>query len=102
MGLVHATARCSINLSLTLMLQKRCRVRVGIRRRDGSRVPGYGAVGGSWSLACADVSGLAGPLRGVHAGIIRHMRSTRDRNLLIHQSSINRIILVTLDRAETQ
>ena len=33
-----------------------------------------------------------------HAGIIRHMRPTRDGNLLIHQSSTNRIMLVTLKR----
>lgn len=31
-----------------------------------------------------------------YAGIIRHMRPTRDGNLLIHQSSTNRIILVTI------
>jgi virginiamycin B lyase len=37
------------------------------------------------------------PSGGVHAGIIRHMRPTRDGNLLIHQSSTNRIILVTLN-----
>ena len=30
----------------------------------------------------------------VHAGIVRHMRPTRDGNLLIHQSGTNRIILV--------
>jgi virginiamycin B lyase len=36
------------------------------------------------------------PSGGVHAGIVRHMRATRDGNLLIHQSSTNRIILVTL------
>jgi virginiamycin B lyase len=43
------------------------------------------------------------PSGGVHAGIVRHMRPTRDGNLLIHQSSTNRIILVTLTRpAETQ
>jgi virginiamycin B lyase len=36
------------------------------------------------------------PSGGVHAGIIRHMRPTRDGNLLIHQSSTNRITLVTL------
>jgi virginiamycin B lyase len=36
------------------------------------------------------------PSGSVHAGIIRHMRPTRDGNLLIHQSSTNRIILVTL------
>jgi virginiamycin B lyase len=35
------------------------------------------------------------PSGGVYAGIIRHMRPTRDGNLLIHQSSTNRIILVT-------
>jgi virginiamycin B lyase len=39
------------------------------------------------------------PSGGVYAGIIRHMRPTRDGNLLIHQSSTNRIILVTLPRA---
>jgi virginiamycin B lyase len=38
------------------------------------------------------------PSGSVHAGIIRHMRPTRDGNLLIHQSSTNRIILVTLQR----
>jgi virginiamycin B lyase len=37
------------------------------------------------------------PSGNVHAGIIRHMRPTRDGNLLIHQSSTNRIILVTLN-----
>jgi virginiamycin B lyase len=36
------------------------------------------------------------PSGGIHAGIIRHMRPTRDGNLLIHQSSTNRIMLVTL------
>lgn len=39
------------------------------------------------------------PSGGVHAGIVRHMRATRDGNLLIHQSSTNRIILVTLKGA---
>ena len=39
------------------------------------------------------------PSGGVHAGIIRHMRPTRDGNLLIHQSSTNRIILVMLNAA---
>ena len=42
------------------------------------------------------------PSGGVHAGIVRHMRPTRDGNLLIHQSSTNRIILVTLPPAATQ
>jgi virginiamycin B lyase len=36
------------------------------------------------------------PSGGVHAGIIRHMRRTADGNLLIHQSSTNRITLVTI------
>lgn len=36
------------------------------------------------------------PSGSVHAGIVRHMRPTADGNLLIHQSSTNRIILVTL------
>jgi virginiamycin B lyase len=40
------------------------------------------------------------PSGGVYAGIIRHMRPTRDGNLLIHQSSTNRIILVTLPRPD--
>lgn len=39
------------------------------------------------------------PSGGMHAGIVRHMRATRDGNLLIHQSSTNRIILVTLKGA---
>jgi len=38
------------------------------------------------------------PSGGIHAGIIRHMRQTRDGNLVIHQSSTNRILLVTLPR----
>jgi virginiamycin B lyase len=42
------------------------------------------------------------PSGGIYAGIVRHMRPTRDGNLLIHQSSTNRIILVTLDGATTQ
>jgi virginiamycin B lyase len=39
------------------------------------------------------------PSGNVYAGIVRHMRPTRDGDLLIHQSSTNRIILVTLDGA---
>jgi virginiamycin B lyase len=42
------------------------------------------------------------PSGGVYAGIIRHMRPTRDGDLLIHQSSTNRIIRVTLPPAATQ
>ena len=42
------------------------------------------------------------PSGGVHAGIVRHMRPTRDGDLLIHQSSTNRIILVTINSAATQ
>src|SRR5262245_30400724 len=38
------------------------------------------------------------PSGGIYAGIIRHMRATRDGNLLIHQSSTNRIMLVTAKR----
>ena len=37
------------------------------------------------------------PSGGIHAGIVRHMRTTREGNLLIHQSSTNRIILVELE-----
>jgi virginiamycin B lyase len=43
------------------------------------------------------------PSGDIYAGIVRHMRPTRDGNLLIHQSSTNRIILVTPNgRATTQ
>ena len=35
------------------------------------------------------------PSGSVHAGIVRHMRRTKDGNLVIHQSSTNRVILVT-------
>ena len=42
------------------------------------------------------------PSGNIHAGIIRHMRETKDGDLLIHQSSTNRIILVTLPPAATQ
>jgi virginiamycin B lyase len=38
------------------------------------------------------------PSGGIYAGIVRHMRPTREGNLLIHQSSTNRIILATLQR----
>jgi virginiamycin B lyase len=40
----------------------------------------------SWSI----------PSGGVYAGIVRHMRATKNGNLLIHQSSTNRIILVKI------
>ncbi|MDX1485428.1 MAG: cytochrome C [Alphaproteobacteria bacterium] len=36
------------------------------------------------------------PSGGVYAGIIRHMRPTKDGNLVIHQSSTNRIMVVKL------
>jgi hypothetical protein len=51
-----------------------------------------------------DLPELADPPSGhFHAGINRHIRPTRDGNLLIHQSSTNRIILVTLNgREKTQ
>ena len=38
------------------------------------------------------------PSGNIYAGIIRHMRPTRDGNLLIHQGATNRIMLVTLER----
>ena len=38
----------------------------------------------------------------IYAGIIRHMRPTRDGNLLIHQSSTNRIMLVTLKGSQAK
>jgi virginiamycin B lyase len=41
------------------------------------------------------------PSGGVYAGIVRHMRPTREGNLLIHQSSTNRIMLVTLKHPTT-
>jgi virginiamycin B lyase len=40
----------------------------------------------SWPIASGNI----------FAGIVRHMRPPREGNLLIHQSSTNRIILVTL------
>lgn len=36
------------------------------------------------------------PTGNIYAGIVRHMRSTRDGDLLIHQSSTNRIIRVEI------
>ena len=39
------------------------------------------------------------PSGGVFAGIARHIRPTRDGDLLIHQSATNRIIRVTLPAA---
>lgn len=39
------------------------------------------------------------PSGGIHAGIVRHMRPTRDGALLIHQSSTNRILRVSLPPA---
>jgi virginiamycin B lyase len=41
------------------------------------------------------------PSGGIDAGIVRHMRPTQEGNLLIHQSSTNRIILVTLKHPTT-
>jgi virginiamycin B lyase len=38
------------------------------------------------------------PSGGVYAGIIRHMRPDKDGNLLIHQSSTNKIIRVNVER----
>ncbi|TYK66503.1 cytochrome C [Colwellia echini] len=38
------------------------------------------------------------PSGNVYAGIIRHMRPTRDGNLLIHQSSTNKIIKVNIEK----
>jgi virginiamycin B lyase len=38
------------------------------------------------------------PSGGIYAGIVRHMRPTREGNLLLHQSSTNRIILAMLQR----
>jgi virginiamycin B lyase len=39
------------------------------------------------------------PSGSLHAGMVRHMRATRDGNLLLHQGSTNRIILATLPPA---
>ncbi len=38
------------------------------------------------------------PSGNIYSGIVRHMRPTREGNLLIHQSSTNRIILVAVKR----
>jgi virginiamycin B lyase len=40
------------------------------------------------------------PSAGVYAGIVRHMRATRDGDLLLHQGSTNRIILASLPRVQ--
>ena len=45
----------------------------------------------SWAIPTGDI----------YAGIVRHMRPTRSGNLLIHQSSTNRILLVTPEPAAT-
>ena len=94
--------------------------RQAARSRSGRRPPGRdrNPTPSRWWTALSvqrirHAAGRAGPLRpserdlqswpipsgGVYAGIVRHMRPTRDGNLLIHQSSTNRIILVTLKRA---
>jgi virginiamycin B lyase len=39
------------------------------------------------------------PSGSLYAGMVRHMRPTRDGNLLLHQGSTNRIILATLPPA---
>jgi len=39
------------------------------------------------------------PSGGIYSGILRHMRPTRDGNLLIHQTSTNRVMMVTPSRA---
>jgi len=39
------------------------------------------------------------PSGGLYAGMVRHMRATPDGNLLLHQSSTNRIILASLPPA---
>lgn len=41
------------------------------------------------------------PSGNVHAGIVRHMRATREGDLLIHQSSTNRIIKVKPEHIST-
>jgi virginiamycin B lyase len=38
------------------------------------------------------------PSGGVHAGIVRHMRTSNDGNLLIEQTATNRIIQVNIQR----
>ena len=42
------------------------------------------------------------PSGNMHAGIVRHMRPTRSGDLLVHQSSTNRVILVSVDQAATE
>jgi virginiamycin B lyase len=38
------------------------------------------------------------PSGGIHAGIVRHMRATREGDLLIHQGSTNRILRVSIPK----
>jgi virginiamycin B lyase len=42
------------------------------------------------------------PSGGIYSGILRHMRSTRNGDLLIHQTGTNRIMLVTVKRQTAQ
>jgi virginiamycin B lyase len=40
------------------------------------------------------------PSGGLHAGLVRHMRATKNGDLLLHQGSTNRIILATLPKGD--
>ena len=46
----------------------------------------------SWAIPSGDI----------HAGIVRHMRPTLEGDLLIHQSSTNRVLLVELENAAAE
>ena len=54
-----------------------------------------GSVGG-FDPITEEITVYPMPDPNVYGGIVRHMRTTRDGNLLIHQTSTNRIFLVTL------
>ena len=50
----------------------------------------------SWAIPSMSISSEINQVEAVYAGIIRHMRATHDGNLLIHQSSTNKIIRVNI------
>ena len=75
-----------------------------LRHRGGGRYRLVQRVGAKTGRACpirsenGAIPESAIPSGGIYGGILRHMRPTRDGNLLIHQTSTNRIILVTVKR----
>ena len=75
------------------------RDRRGRRHRLVQRVRACGPIRWCASIPKTETfQSWAIPSGNIYAGIIRHMRAARDGSLLIHQSSTNRIIQVTVQR----